>query len=139
MKDEKKLVMFLQKQDYIKVAYLFGSAAKGKIGKLSDVDIGVLVDESLVKNDLLNLKLNLISEMTSILGTDKIDLTVMNNAPVSLNYEIVKSNKPLFVRNKAEKVEFEHQIMLKYLDRSYYDKRHSKLFLKKVAERGLSF
>ena len=139
MKNEKKLIMFLQKQDYIKSAYLFGSAAKEKTGKLSDIDIGVLLDESLAKEDLLNLKLNLISEIISILGTDKIDLTVMNNAPVSLNYEIIKANKPLFVRNKTEKVEFEHQIMLKYLDRCYYDKRHSKLFLKKVAERGLSF
>ncbi len=139
MKNEKKLIMFLQKQHYIKSAYLFGSAAKEKTGKLSDVDIGVLLDEGLSKDGMFEIRLRLIRDLKPILKTDKIDVVVMNKAHVSLNYEIIKANKHLFVRNKAEKVEFEHQIMLRYLDRCYYDKRHSKLFLKKVAERGLSF
>jgi len=38
------------------------------------------------------LQLKLISELTSLLKTNKIDSVVMNEAPVSLNYEIIKAN-----------------------------------------------
>lgn len=137
MKNEKKLISFLQKQDYIKSAYLFGSAAKGRIGKLSDVDIGVLVDESLVKEDLLNLKLNLMSEITSILGTDKIDLTVMNNAPLLLKYNIIKHGK-ILKSCEHERINFESNVLSEYLDKQYFIKRHTENTIKRIAEVGLA-
>jgi len=42
------------------------------------------------------LQLKLISELTSLLKTNKIDLVVMNEALVSLNYEIIKANNHIF-------------------------------------------
>ena len=84
----KRVVGFLSKQKHVKLAYLFGSVAKGNEGKLSDVDLAVFIDESLSKSDRLNLELKLMSEMTSILKTDKVDLTVINNAPLLLKYNI---------------------------------------------------
>lgn len=137
MKNEKKLIMFLQKQDYIKSAYLFGSAAKEKTGKLSDVDIGILLDESLVKENLLNLKLNLISEITSILGTDKIDLTVMNNAPLLLKYNIIKHGK-ILKSCESERINFESNILSEYLDKRYFIKRHTENTIKRIAKVGLA-
>ena len=136
-KPEKKVVKFLSKQKHVKLAYLFGSVAKGKEGKLSDVDLAVFLDESLNKKEILNLQLKLISELTSILKTDKVDLTVMNNAPLSLNYEIIKANHPLLVRDEGKRIDFEHGILSRYLDRRYYEKRWAAEFLKRVAERGI--
>lgn len=137
MKNEKKFIMFLQKQDYIKSAYLFGSAAKGRTGKLSDVDIGILLDESLVKEDLLNLKLNLISEIISILGTDKIDLTVMNHAPLLLKYNIIKHGK-ILKSCEPERINFESNILSEYLDKQYFIKRHTENTIKRIAKVGLA-
>ena len=134
---EKMVVEFLDKQERVKLAYLFGSVAEGNVGELSDVDLAVFLDESLNKKERFSLQLKLISELTSILKNDRIDLIVMNNAPISLNYEIIKANHPLLVRDEGQKIDCEHRILSRYLDRRYYDKRWAAEFLKKVAERGI--
>lgn len=69
---DKRVVEFLSKQKRVKLAYLFGSVAEGKEGKLSDVDLAVFPDESLGKKERFNLQLKLISELTSIIKTDKV-------------------------------------------------------------------
>lgn len=134
---DKRLLEFLDKQEYVKLAYLFGSVAGGKSGKLSDVDIAVFLDESLKRRDMFNLQLKLISELTSILKTDKLDLVIMNDAPLTLNYEIIKANCTILVRDEEKKIDFEHGILSSYLDRRYYEKRWASEFLKKVAEGGI--
>ena len=135
--EEKRVTGFLDTQKRVKLAYLFGSIAKGKSGKLSDVDLAVFLDESLSKKEQFNLRLKLLSGMTSVLKTDRIDLVIMNDATLSLNYEIIKSNHPLLVRDKGLKIDIEHGILSRYLDRRYYDKRWSAEFLKRVAEKGI--
>ncbi len=132
-----KLVDFLSKLEHVRLAYLFGSVAKGKAGKLSDVDIAVLLDESLNKKQRFDLQLELISDISEILRTDKIDLVVIDEAPLSLKFEIIKANFPLFIRDRMEKIDFEQMVMSRYLDRRYYEKRASSEFLKKVAVKGI--
>ena len=134
---DKKLAGFFNKQEDVKLAYLYGSTAKGKERTLSDVDIAVLLDESLNKKERFNLQLKLISELTGILKTDKVDLVVMNDAPLSLKYEIIKANHPLFVRDEGERIDLEHKILSRYLDRRYYEKRWAAEFLRKVVEKGI--
>jgi len=56
MDEDKRAVDFLNKQTHVKFAYLFGSVAEGKEGKLSDVDIAVFLDESLSKPERFNLQ-----------------------------------------------------------------------------------
>lgn len=134
-----KLSRFFRGQKEVRVAYLFGSVASGKTGPLSDVDVGVFLDESLSKKKRFRLNLRLISEISGILKTDRLDVVLMNDVPVSLNYEIIKSNQPVYTRDESERVDIEHGILSKYLDRRYYDKRGADVFIKKVAERGLSW
>ncbi len=134
---EKRLLECLNEQTHVKLAYLFGSRAEGKEGKLSDIDIAVLLDESLSKKERVDLQLKLISTLTRTLKMEWVDLIVMNDAPLSLNYEIIKANHPLLVRDKEEKIDFEHKILSRYLDRRYYEKKWTSEFLKKVAERGI--
>ena len=74
---------FIEGQERVRVAYLFGSYAKGKVGPLSDVNIAVLLD-GLDKQESFDLRLRLINGISSILKTDKLDVVVMNNAPLFL-------------------------------------------------------
>ncbi|MCZ7391710.1 MAG: nucleotidyltransferase domain-containing protein [Candidatus Methanoperedens sp.] len=131
------LAAFFSKQEHVKLAYLFGSAAKGKAGKLSDVDIAVQFDDSLSKKEIFKLQLNLIGDIAALLKTDKVDLVAMNDAPLSLNYEIIKANHHLFVRDRMEKIDFEQRLMSRYLDRRYYERRAASEFLGKVAVKGI--
>lgn len=132
-----ELADFFKKQEHIRLAYLYGSYATGKSGRLSDVDIGVLLDESLGKMERFKLQLNLIGSVGELLGRDGIDLVIMNDTPVSLNYEIIKMKSPLYVRDRDEKVDFEQRVLSRYLDRRFYDMRASSELLKKVAIRGI--
>jgi predicted nucleotidyltransferase len=134
---DSRVMKFLSKQERVELAYLFGSVAGGNAGKLSDIDLAVFLDESLSKKERFNLQLKLISELTGILRTDRIDLVIMNDAPLTLNYEIIKANHPLLIRDEGQKIDLEHSILSCYLDRRYYDKRWAAEFLKKVAERGI--
>ena len=134
LKYEKKVKEFLQKQDQIELAYLFGSVAQQRAGKLSDVDLAIFLDKSLDKKERFNLKLGFISDLEDILKTNRLDLVIMNDTPHSLNFEIIKDNYPLFIRNKSFKVDFEHCVMSRYLDRQYYDKRWADNLIKKTAK-----
>ncbi len=134
MKYEKEVKEFLQKQDHVELAYLFGSIALQKAGKLSDVDLAVFLDESLDRKEKFRKKLRLIADLEDILKIDRLDLVIMNDAPLSLNFEIIKANYPLFIRNKDLKVDLEQYIMSRYLDRQYYDKRWADNLIKKTAE-----
>jgi len=134
LKHEKKVKEFLQKQGQVELAYLFGSVALQKAGKLSDVDMAIFLDESLDKKDRFKIKLRLISDLEDILKTGRLDLVIMNDAPVSLNFEIIKANYPLFIRDKDLKVDLEQYIMSRYLDRQYYDQRWADNLIKKTAK-----
>ncbi|MBA3046321.1 MAG: nucleotidyltransferase domain-containing protein [Candidatus Thermoplasmatota archaeon] len=130
------LAEFFQQQKDIKVAYVFGSEAKGSAGKLSDVDIAVYVDGSVSRKNYLGLKLSILGEISSILKTDRIDLVVMNNAPLLLNYNIIKFGKPL-TSNEAERARLETKILSAYLDKKPMFEARTNAYLKKVAKAGL--
>jgi len=136
MEQDKKVVEFLSKQECVKLAYLFGSVAEGREGKLSDVDLAVFLDESMSKKERFNLQLKLISELTSILKTDKVDLVIMNDAPLLLNYNIIKHGK-ILKEDIETKVRIESGILSDYLDMKYYMDRHTNLAIKRIAKRGL--
>ena len=133
---DKRLLEFLNGQGYIKLAYLFGSVAEGKKGKLSDVDIAVFLDESLNKKEIINLQLKGISGLTSILKTDRVDLSVMNNAPLLLKYNIIRYGK-ILKDDKETKIKVESGILSDYLDMKYYIDRHTNLAIKRIAKVGL--
>jgi len=130
------LQRFLEGQEAVRVAYLFGSHAGGGAGPLSDVDVAVLLDERLGKSERFSVRLRLIGGVSSIVKTDDVDVVVMNDAPLTLNYEIVKSGRVLVERDAGERVELESRILARYLDRVYYERRSLNEFLEGVLERG---
>ena len=58
----------------------------------------------------------------------------MNDAPVELNYEVIKHGKVLHIKDQGEKVDVESTILSRCLDRRYYEQRSLKEFLEKIIE-----
>ncbi|WP_237780272.1 nucleotidyltransferase domain-containing protein [Methanothermobacter sp. K4] len=131
-----KLVEILGKRDEVSIAYLFGSTARGDKGTLGDFDIGVLLKETLKGYDELSFQLELIDELVSALRTDRVDLVIMNRAPLSLNYNIIRDGIVL-KDSEEERVRFEGRVMSEYLDRRYHNDRHTRLALRMMAREGL--
>ncbi|HVY77192.1 MAG TPA: nucleotidyltransferase domain-containing protein [Solirubrobacterales bacterium] len=67
-------------QEGVVATTLIGSQARGTPGPLSDVDIAVWHDEGLDPADRLRLQLNLALAAWRALGTDEIDIVMLNKA-----------------------------------------------------------
>lgn len=132
---EQELTEFFSKVDFVKVAYLFGSTVREEANCLSDVDIAVLFDNNLSTEASFDFQLKLIGELTTLLKTNNVDLVALNDSPLLLTYNairtgiILKSDEPVRVR-------FETKIMSRYLDEQYHIKRHTRESLKKIARSG---
>ena len=134
---EKELTEYFSSKDSIILAYLFGSTVRGDTGRLSDVDIGVLLDEKLSKKDRFDLELKLMGEIAALIKKNKIDLVVLNEAPLLLAYNIIK-NGIILKSSETERVKFETKLLSMYMDEKYYIKRHTEETLKRIAGVGFS-
>lgn len=97
----------VEKDPVIITLYLFGSYARGKTTPLSDVDLAVLLDDSVSKEDYFDKELELRAEFSGILKTDEIDLVVLNQAPHTLAYKVISDGKVLFCRDHQVRARFQ--------------------------------
>ncbi len=134
---ERELIEYFRSKDNILLAYLFGSTVRGNTGRLSDIDIAILVDEKSSKKEHLDIELKILSEITILIKRDKIDLILLNEAPLLLAYNVIK-NGVILKSNEMERVKFEIKIISTYLDQQYYINRHAEKSLNRIAEVGFA-
>lgn len=91
-----KLAGFFTFRSEVRVAYLFGSQARGMPGPMSDTDIAVLLDSEIGRKDYGRLKVELLTELTLILGTDRVDLVILNQASPVLAFEVVREGRVIY-------------------------------------------
>jgi predicted nucleotidyltransferase len=126
---------FFYKKEYVELAYLFGSTAEGTEGPLSDIDIGIYLSSKLTKGERIEKRLELIGELSTLLKNDHVDLLVMNDAAPFINFEVIRPNVLLFMRNEDLKLDVEQRIMSRYLDRKYHEDFLNKELLKRIREK----
>ncbi|RLE12476.1 nucleotidyltransferase domain-containing protein [Candidatus Aerophobetes bacterium] len=134
---KEKLRDFFQKRKEVILVYIFGSQAKGIASSLSDVDIAVYLDEKLTRHQRFDLRLFLINRVCSLLGFKKIDLVILNDAPLILQYSILKDGVILYSRDEPKRINIEVKIMSKYFDQKYYQDRHDKILLEQIKKEGI--
>jgi predicted nucleotidyltransferase len=100
-------------------AYLFGSLARKTSSPLSDVDIAVYFNDT---SDLSNDKMDLIGYLMSELGTDEIDVIVLNRAPLPLTARVLEKNEILLDRDPFRRQAFESLVLREYFDFSLIEK-----------------
>ena len=121
----------------IKFAYLFGSYATGKSKNSSDVDIAVYFDDYLSGGELLKIHLSLVGDLCRLFHTDKVDITILNKAPLPLKYRIVYEGRVLYCAGEKARSYFETTTMSLYFDRKYYYDRHLESSIAAIAEGGI--
>jgi len=87
----KKVIDDLSNMPQVLAIYLFGSKASGRAGPLSDTDLAVFLSDNSKKT---------IAQVGSM-SSDKIDITIFEQAPPYLKYAILKNSKPIYVKNKS--------------------------------------
>lgn len=79
----------------------------------SDVDIAVYVDECA---DVVGMRLDLCERLVDCLGTHRVDVVVLNTAPLTLKARVVRCNRILVDRNPSERHAFESLVLREYFD-----------------------
>lgn len=97
-------------------AMLIGSQARGGAGPLSDVDVAVWHEPGLDPDARLRLQLDLASRAARALGTDEVDVVLLNRAPPLLRHHAIRDAVRLVERDRDERVRHETRAMLDYLD-----------------------
>ncbi|MBI4728870.1 MAG: nucleotidyltransferase domain-containing protein [Acidobacteria bacterium] len=98
------------------VAYLFGSAASGKAGPLSDIDLAVLLRGGSEPAVAARRRLRLSRIAAGALADDRIDLVVLNTAPPDLAFRVVRDGAVVICTDEPERLAFEVRTIDRYLD-----------------------
>lgn len=109
--------------DDIDFIVLFGSAANRHAHSLSDLDIGVKVSVEEAKcNEIFS---NLLS-LFDLSRNPRVDITLLNQASLSLLFRVVRDGKVLFARNDDIWQAFVEYVLIRYPDWNYYIENYLK-------------
>lgn len=94
-----RLTRALEPRPEILDAYLFGSQARGDAGALSDIDVAVFIDENLAEPGPYGYDAELITDLMTELGTNDIDVVLLNRAPPLLYHRVLRDGELLVTRD----------------------------------------
>jgi predicted nucleotidyltransferase len=104
----------LERRADVRVAYVFGSTARGQARASSDVDVAVLFDP-LPEARALDQITSHLQEVSAL----PVDLVALNTAPPLLAHEIMKTGRIVICRDEDERVRFETRAAARYLDTAH--------------------
>jgi predicted nucleotidyltransferase len=128
MKDEltKKLRAYFEDRAEVIAVYLFGSQAKNKTDRSSDVDIGILLDTK-DRNNETEKRNQYLVDLANILKKD-IHPVILNSAGEELMRQIFAKGDCILVKNQKKLSLFKMTMYARIADFGYYrDKMQSGL------------
>jgi predicted nucleotidyltransferase len=99
----------------VQAAYLFGSAATGRMRPDSDVDVAVLVN-SVKPFRFLKYRLDLMADLGKALHRADIDLVLLNQASPLLAHRVLSKGDLVFERSASARVRFQVRTAALYQD-----------------------
>jgi predicted nucleotidyltransferase len=115
-------------------ASLIGSQATGRAGPLSDVDVAVWLDAGLDPYARYELRLGLLDAACVALGTDELDLIVLNDASPLMRHRAMRDGSRLIERDHDARVRLEARGLLDYLDTAPLRARLDEGVRRRIAE-----
>jgi predicted nucleotidyltransferase len=96
--------------------YLFGSQARGQAGPLSDIDLAVWAAPRLDLDARLDLRLELIDAAAQALGTEEIDLVILDDTSPVLRHHAWRDGEVLVDRDPPTRIRQQARALVEYLD-----------------------
>ncbi len=117
----------------VKLAYLFGSQAKGNSAPESDFDIAVLFEEPPSDSLALRETMDLSSDLYGYFPA-KIDIVSLHYAPLLLKYEVVAHNRILYCEDEKERINFEVSVIKEYVDEEPLRRFYNEALYKRILQ-----
>jgi hypothetical protein len=115
--------------------WLFGSVARGRPRATSDVDIAVFTVPGARRRDPLR-HMEYFGAASKALGTDRLDVVILNSAPVTLRHEVFRNGKLLFLRDAAALARFREASMREYEDTAPLRSSLREAYFRRIREHG---
>jgi predicted nucleotidyltransferase len=103
---------------------------------LSDIDIAILFDEKISSAEAEDMENEIYAKLTEVLGTDEVDLIVLNKAPISVRFGVLKDKEFIYFSDKRKVVDFQCDVISEYLDFKPIRDEMNKEFLLTMNDRG---
>jgi len=97
-------------------AYLFGSRARGDAAGHSDVDVAVYLDRARARDGGFGYEAELGADLMSCLGTNDVDVVVLNDAPPLLYHRVLRDGRRVLSRDLRATTAREGQALSRYCD-----------------------
>ena len=97
-------------------AYLFGSRARGDAARHSDIDVAVYVDPDRVPPSGFGYLAELTAELGTALGSDTVDVVMLNHAPPLLYHRVLRDGVRVLARNLAATTTREGRALSRFCD-----------------------
>lgn len=110
----------LARRPAVVFAYLFGGAASGRLTPLSDVDVAVYLDETA---DPFAERIEVVHAVSAHLGTDEIDVLVLNTAPTALVGRVLGTRRVILDRDPFRRHRFESRALREFFDFRLFEHR----------------
>jgi uncharacterized protein len=115
----------------VECAWLFGSAARGETGPLSDVDVAILFEEEVAPEARLELAAALVEELER--GAPRVDLVILDEAPPALRHRVLLDGILLLERDPRRRVAFEVNSIREALDFQHLSAIYDRALLDRAA------
>lgn len=106
------------KKHKVKLAYLFGSQAKGNPAPESDFDVAVLFEKDGGRTDYFDKAIYFAEELRDYFPTE-IDIVALNQAGSLLKYEVIANGQLLYCCDEKFRLDFEVSSVNEYIDDRY--------------------
>lgn len=110
------LVGALAPRQEVLEAYLFGSRAMGRAQPHSDIDIAVYVDAPRAADEGYGYAAELTAHLMAALGSNKIDVVVLNRAPPVLYHRVLRDGRRILARDLRAATTREGYALSRYCD-----------------------
>jgi predicted nucleotidyltransferase len=107
-----KLKSVLEERQEILFAFVHGSFIKD--GPFRDIDIAVYLSED--RTSVLEYELELETVFVQSISRYPVDIRVLNNAPLSFKYNVIKEGRILVVKNDDARTDFQEITLTNYFD-----------------------
>jgi len=121
------LIPLLARDERVVFAYIFGGLTSGAAKPLSDVDLAVYLEPQASR---IEAKLDLLGMIVDAIGTDEVDLVILNDAPVSLTGRILKTRRILLDKQPFLRHDYESLTLRKFFD---FSRKEREILIRRFA------